>query len=184
MRTHLAMHLTVTIAALGFAAATAFSHGDPLPPRLGELWTISDRDFCASIDPDPKHKHDHDHDSQLGMVESVYRSISRSVPHSDAFYPSCSRFISEAIDRYSILGWFVGLGRFSRSHLPIIHPDYPAVVVAGEVRLYDPLVPLETSNLRNHGFSSYPVFTTKCSESRQVHQRFTHDGRPDPAWRL
>lgn len=72
-----------------------------------------------------------------GKVEAIYRSMSEAVPHTDLFYPSCSRYIRDSMSKYGIWGLFSGFGRWAEAHVP--KPWLGEVVINGEVRLYDPI---------------------------------------------
>lgn len=117
------------------------------------------------------------------LVEASYRMISGSVPHTDRFYPSCSRYIKFAYHRYSIFGLIIGLGRFSRAHLPPIQKDFKGVLVNGDLRIFDPLEGMTDENSVTN-FSAYPSFYTDCDESRFVQAPVSYDNRPDSSWRL
>lgn len=138
---------------------------------LSVFWRFSDSLSC----PNTK--------QSAGLVESIYREISNSVPHSDRFYPSCSRFIMAAYEDYSLLGLIVGLGRFSRAHFPPVQSDYDSVIVRGEIRILDTMESMKNVP-KNSGYSSYPAFFTDCDESSVVHSPFLNDRGPDPSWRL
>lgn len=136
-------------------------------------WKISDSDFCLKSSK-----------PENGAIYRTYRAISRSVPHSDSFYPSCSRFIKTSLERKSILGLIMGLGRFSRAHLPYVHPDFRSVTINKEVRIYDPIKEPDHQNLQNNGFTAMPTFYTDCDETQRVQPSYSHDNGPNPAWRL
>ncbi len=53
----------------------------------------------------------------LLAIRLYQQTISRVLPPSCRFYPSCSQYAYEAIDRYGMLkGGWMALGRLSRCH--------------------------------------------------------------------
>ncbi len=57
----------------------------------------------------------------MGMIRVYQLSLSRSLPPSCRFYPSCSQYASEAIGKYGPLkGGWMGFRRILRCHP--LHP--------------------------------------------------------------
>jgi putative membrane protein insertion efficiency factor len=53
----------------------------------------------------------------LGLIRLYQKTISRVLPASCRFYPSCSHYTYEAIGRYGVIkGGWLGLKRLSRCH--------------------------------------------------------------------
>ncbi len=53
----------------------------------------------------------------IGLIRGYQRMISPILPASCRFYPSCSQYTLEAVDRYGVLrGSWLGLRRIVRCH--------------------------------------------------------------------
>jgi len=53
----------------------------------------------------------------LGMIRLYQRTLSRVLPPTCRFYPSCSQYAYEAIARYGVIrGGWLAIGRLSRCH--------------------------------------------------------------------
>lgn len=53
----------------------------------------------------------------LGTIRVYQKTLSRVLPPSCRFYPSCSQYAYEAIARYGVIrGGWMALGRLSRCH--------------------------------------------------------------------
>ena len=53
----------------------------------------------------------------LGAIRLYQMSLSRVLPSACRFYPTCSQYAYEAIDRYGVIrGGWLALGRLSRCH--------------------------------------------------------------------
>ncbi len=53
----------------------------------------------------------------LGLIKLYQRTLSRWLPPSCRFYPSCSQYTYEAIEKYGFVrGGWLGLKRIARCH--------------------------------------------------------------------
>jgi putative membrane protein insertion efficiency factor len=49
----------------------------------------------------------------LGLIRGYQKSFSKILPPSCRYYPSCSQYTYEAVERY---GWLMGAVRIARCH--------------------------------------------------------------------
>ncbi|MEZ4741794.1 MAG: hypothetical protein R3B45_05000 [Bdellovibrionota bacterium] len=147
-----------------------------------EAWSIKD-DISCFISPGTAMEEM----ARDSLVYRVYSSISRSVPHKDNFYPSCSRYIRMQFERINVAGLILGFGRFSRSHIPPVDPLFPSVIANGVVKIYDPPDFLESNgdySLPNNGYTARPNLYNDCSESFRVISVDRDAGGLDSSWGL
>jgi len=126
-----------------------------------------------------------------GLIESFYRQLSRAIPHRDALYPSCSRYIRDEIHHHGLYGLIVGFGRWAESHITTGSQPRQSIVVKDEKRFYDPPEFLRAkaeyddfATMRYHAWSAWPAYHIDCSEYYRVEPVVPYGGGPDSAWRL